>query len=442
MIFIEAVFLKLFIKEIKWLKHLLFSTIINLISSVPGVWVTISTMHLCGPVLPLIFLGLIFQLILIPLIYRKYVNWFKGLGVGIVVNIFSYIGVMIISAVISMIISNCYYQIEKHKDYKGKDSDIVLRDEIGTIYAAKTDGKFNHSLKSYNIGQAKWSTENTSNADFPLFYNRGWDISDKYLAYPTGSEFLIYPRKDYRRVISSISVEADELQFSPNGKYIAALREDEKISYKRDMTNFEGGVVVSQNGTPVKSLGRKSTVVIVDLDSHQKTQIDDNILIFNDGISWSKNSEKLLFSSIEVPSANLIYGSNDSSYSGIILEKPKSKFLFEYDITSNTYERLIEGYCGRYSPDGKSILFIKDDSFMLYDVDTKEVRTLNEIYCKNPMPQWSPSGKSIVAFENIKGGGFKQIFSRRIYVMSIDKPDEMLIIGNASEYNGLHWISE
>lgn len=441
MIFIEATFLRLFIRKVNWYKHLLYSVIINLISSIPGALLIITTQHLCGPVLPLFFWGFAFQLLLISVIYRKYVKWYKGLGIAAVVNIGSYIGIMIISILISGIVSSCYYYGQKHKAYSEKSSEMVLKDEVGSIYTIQQVDECNYFLKVYDLKNLKWNVAARDNDDIVFYYQEGWDITKNYLAYPTGNQFSLIDRRDYHE-IKSISVEADELKFSPNEKLIAALTKGDEISIERDMTNFKGGVVVSTGGIPVESLGYKSTLTIVDVETESILDEEKNILIFDDGLSWSPDGTKLLLSSFKDQEANFSENLRDVNNVGFILKQAKPKFVCEYDIAKKVLTPLFEGYCGRYSPDGKYILFIKDDKFMLYTCESQETKALNKIYEHNPMPQWSPSGKSIVAFEDVKSMGFANLFSLRIYVMSIDDPNEMLIIGEKQEYKGLRWIAD
>lgn len=441
MIFLEATFLKLFIRKVKWFKHLLYSVIINLISSIPGALLIITTQHLCGPVLPLISLGFIFQLLLIPAIYRKHIKWYKGLGVAVVVNIGSYIGIMIISALLSCIVSSCYYYSQKHRAYSEKSSKAVLKDEIGSIYTVQQFGRCDYFLKVYDVNDSKWRVAARDNDDIVFYYQEGWDITNNYLAYPTGSQFSLIDRRDYH-LIKSIQVEADELKFSPDEKLVAALTEGDKVSIERDMTNFKGGVVVSTGGIPVESLGYKSTLTIVDIDTEKILVDEKDIVIFDDGLSWSPDGTKLLLSSFKDQEADFTKNLRDVKNAGFILKQAKPKFVCEYDIATKTLTPLFEGYCGKYSPDGKRILFIKDSNFMLYSCKSQETKLLNNIYERDPMPQWSPNGKSIVAFEDVKSMGLTNLFSLRIYVMSVDDPNEMLIIGKKQRYKGLRWIAE
>lgn len=441
MIFLEATFLKLFIRKVKWLKHLLYSVIINLISSIPGAWLTITTQHLCGPVLPLFFLGFIFQLLLISAIYRKHIKWYKGLGVAVVVNICSYIGIFIISALLSGIVSSCYYYSQKHKAYSEKSSAAVLKDEIGSIYTVQKVGQCEYYLKVYDVNESKWRVAARDNNDIVFYYQEGWDITKNYLAYPTGSEFSLIDRKDYHQ-IKSIQVEADELKFSPDEKLIAALTEGDDVSIERDMTNFKGGIVVSTGGIPVESLGYKSTLTIVDIDTEKILVEENDIVIFDDGLSWSPDGTKLLLSSFKDQEADFTENLRDMENAGFVLKQAKPKFVCEYDIATKTLTPLFEGYCGKYSPGGERILYIKDNNFMLYSCKSQETKLLNKVYERDPMPQWSPNGKSIVAFEDVKSMDFANMFSLRIYVMSIDDPNEMLIIGKEQEYKGLRWIAE
>lgn len=441
MILLEAAFLKLFIKNVKWLTHFLYSVIINLISSIPGALVIITTQHLCGPVLPLIFLGVIFQLLLIPAIYRKHVNWYKGLGTAVVVNICCYVGIVIISVLLSGIISSCYYYGQKCNAYSEKNSQTVLKGETGSIYTVQQLGKCDYLLKVYDVNDTKWEMAAKDNNDIVFYYQEGWDITKNYLAYPTGSQFSVIDRKDYHE-IKSIEVEADELKFSPDEKRIAALTKGEEVLIENDLTNFKGGIVVTKGETSVKSLGYKSTLTIVDIDT-EKILVDENdIVIFDDGLSWLPDGTKLLLSSFKDTKADFVENLRDTANADLILKQAKPKFVCEYDIDTKTLTPLFEGYCGRYSPDGKYILFIKDNNFMLYSCKSQGTKLLNKVYGRNPMPQWSPTGKNIAAFENIKSMGFDNIFSLRIYVMSVDDPNEMLIIGKEQIYKGLRWIEE
>ena len=232
------------------------------------------------------------------------------------------------------------------------------------------------------------------------------------------------------------------MKFSPDEKLIAVLTEGNDISFERDMTNFEGGVVVSRGGIPVKSLGRKSTLSIVDVDTGKYLVNETDLLFFDDGLSWSPDGTKLLLSSFKDQEADFTENLRDIENVGFLLKQAKPKFVCEYDIATRTLTPLFEGYCGKYSPDGKHILFIRANNFMLYSCKSQETKLLNKIYTHDPRPQWSPSGKSIVAFEDAKSMGFTVMFSLRIYVMSIDDPNEMLIIGEQQEYKGLRWIAE
>ena len=442
MILLEATFLKLFLKKIKWLKHLLYSIVINLISILPGAFLIITTQHLCGAVLPLISLGFILQLLLISIIYRKYFKWYKGMGIAVIVNIGCYIGIIIITTLLNGIVSSYYYYNQKNNAYSEKSSEAILSDEIGSIYTVQKVGKIDYFLKAYDVTGSKWGVVAEDNDDIVFYYQEGWDITKNYLAYPTGSEFSLIDRKGYH-LIKRIQVEADDLKFSPDEKLIAILTEGDDISFERDMTNFKGGVVVSTTGgIPITSLGNKSTLTIVDIDTETILVDERDIVFFDDGLSWSPDGTKLLLSSFKDKEADFNENLRDVENAGLILNQPKSKYVCEYNIPLKTLTPLFEGYCGRYSPDGEHILFIKDNNFMLYTCKSQETKTLHSIYDHNPMPQWSPNGNSIVAFEDVKSVGFDKLFSSRIYVMSVEDPNMMLIIGDEQEYKGLRWIAE
>lgn len=443
-ILIEAGLLKLFYKTVGWWVNLLSSVIINLLS--------VGVVYLCGWILekvvvpfgfflPLVLL-LITEYILISFMYRRVSSYAKTAGVVLTINITSYLLFFIASMMFSSVAESVYCHREKSISYAEKNSQDLLKDESGAIYTVKQYGRLNVEcfLDRYDINNMQWQEVPNSreNDDISFYYQRGWDISKNFIAYPTGSQFSILSKKELRE-IKQISIEADELNFSPNEEFIAALTYGGDISVERDMSNFRGGVLIRENGVPVETIGRNSVLTIIALDTSQIVQKEKGFIIFNDGVSWSPDGKKLLLTSVK-NEAEFTASIKKDNNGSIMLETKIPKYVCEYEIATRTLTPLFEGYCGRYSPDGRQILFIQNDNFMLYSCDSGNIRNLHETYSNRPFAQWSPSGKSIAAFE--QPSGISNMFASRIYVMSIEDPNEMLIIGDKQNYYGLRWISE
>ena len=105
-IFLEAGFLKAFIKKIPFRKHILFSAIINIVSSAIGSFVILLTksrsdLFYFDKVFVLLFiLTIVFEFPIIKLLYRQNITWLKNLWVDFVINTLSYISLIIMQTLL------------------------------------------------------------------------------------------------------------------------------------------------------------------------------------------------------------------------------------------------------------------------------------------------------------------------------------------------------
>jgi len=432
-ILIETFFLWWFIKGIRLWYHLLFSTIINVVSSAAGSlllglipgdreeWVGFPV----GLVIPLFLVTVLVEFPLIRLLYRLrewWVSWRDSLWISVRANLASY---LLLLFVVPLVLFLVFYEInslqDRHDQGKWTDASLIQR-ESGTVYAmAEVDQVC--FLKRYEVKTGKWEVLKKQPID-PF----RWDLAGARLACYTTKDFIYSEEQDLSlfslpkfSLLSKIPGDYKAFRLSPSGEQIALLEEAGETFVQSTPTRYGSA--------------RKYRLKIKPFPSTKKPFYLDGFAL-NQGIDWSPDGKAVVFAGCYDPKLFLGERSMMKGQLAIHLsvEEQLPPCLYVYHLDTRRTTKLTEGVHPCWSHDGKKIAFQRGNAILIYDIATRSARTVcSDIedfrFC------WSPSGKSLLVQMR------RRVTSRENFltVVDVDQPDRRFILDSQS-FGNFDWL--
>ena len=374
------------IKTASYVKHLLFSTIINVISSAAGSLLILASgrnkfyfWDTTPLVFPLFLITLIVEFPSIKLLYKDAITWKRSIWINFKINMFSYLLVFVIQ--LSLLYGFLYFANCKDKQIAKKwTHSEILKQEKGFIYTiSKGD---NYYLKRYNIKENKWE-----NMKKRYIWPLTWSVSKNTLAaivstsiFERDKHVTIFKLPEFSKVCI-IPGQYDDIKVDPSGKYVALLKHFSSVVSQKDSESYY-------------IFGEKTKLNIYSADSCKKNLTYDEFIL-DDGIDWSPESNKILFVSFRDKSLFIPEVSNMKGGTSYGRPDLHPKYVYVYDLKTNSIAEIFEGIQPRWSHDGERILFIKKGKVFIYSLATKSAEILIE--AKADKYGWSPSDKNLIA---------------------------------------------
>jgi len=399
-ILIEAYFLGRSIKQFPFRKHLVFSLIINIVSSFIGSIVIIifslnnplRMLYVYSPTMILKFFAItiIIEFPVIKILYKDLISLNRAFLIDLKINILSYIS-LFLAQIIFLIGFSFLFSAQNKIIEKNWTNSNILNGEVGYVYNIEGWGILSKDskdwgLKRYNLENKKWEKLNKN-----INTGLSWDIVGNILVYQTseGEKYnLVIVKLPEFSVINTIpSRWFDKIKLDPTGRYVCVLEKVRTLFVKR--------------GTETYGYPDECKMSIYSVESGQKiNEFKDPIL--DDGLDWSPDSSKILFVNIRdrkfIP--QLIPGVGvPSRISEDTLAYDPPKYIYVYDLKSNSATDLCQGEHPQWSHDGKRILFTRNDfmgpdKIFIYFLESKKEEFLFEM--RGSEYKWSPTDKNII----------------------------------------------
>jgi hypothetical protein len=421
LVVLEGFLLWLFVRYMKFWKHLLLSLALNFASFVLGILIVPVIDYYLPDEVYLVYIALILfaEYFLIAFLYRKFISWLHAIWITLVINTIS------ISTFILFLVGLLFAPIFLVPEIKIKIREIrwrnqeILRNEYGRIYTKtlNTENGYKSWYECYDIASKKWHK---------VPFESVLDVSDRFIAVfdnsdsqmvtiqDSASSFCIYDRIDYVRL--------DKI-----GQLIGTLRYDDEITLQEDSITF-------------LELGRKSILKIYDSENGEEV-LEYSEFVLNNGLDWSPDSKKIAFVSFE--DKNLYNERVEKIGYGVYRIKLNyiskyPKYIFVYDIEKDSLFEIGAGIEPRWSSDGESIAYLREGELYIYSLD-KEISTKIEGVDRILDYELSPTGENIVVQT-----GFGIFFDGwyALVIMNIDNPSLRYLINQSNcPFEYLRWIS-
>lgn len=440
-ILVEAVLLKLLIKPIRFQTHLLYSTIINTVSSIAGSFLGFINYSF---VLSEFYWSSLFITLSLPfivtfaseypvilLLYKKTISAKKAVWINLKINVASYFVFIIL---VSPVFLTGVMKISEYKDNKRLlewSHSEILQNESGKIYTLnKYKQRKQYEFRNYDLMTKKWESLNQFKIDGygDFFPAMAWDVSRSFMAYPVDFNLVVIYKKDGFEEICKIPAKCDRLKISRSEQQIAIL-------------NSLGEIIVQKEGKDwYQTFGRNCKLEIFDIQSGQQVSKYDKFILA-DGLDWSVDSKRLLFVSIHdsnhlQPENERIQNSWDKN---LTLKEFYPKVIYVYDIDTNFAAELCEGENPQWNNNGTEILFMKDKEIFSYNIATREIKSI----CKNGTKDrftWSASGQNVIGLI----GTYNPMWTNKYFltVINVRNPELKYIIDTGRDYNGFVWCED
>ena len=391
--FLEAFLLKRSIKEISFKKHLLFSVIINILSSGAGsLLMLVSGLGrfylLFSPlvIVALFIITLITEFFPIKFLYRKFISLKRVFIIYFKINTISYVSIFALQFIFIMGFLSFSGLADKDIEKKWTHKEI-LNGEIGYIYtteyasedSADRYGTRLHNIKRYNVKMQKWEKIGSQ-----VFQAWPWDISGNTLACIVSARderegkvsIFSIPEFNLINTLSTTYKNFNKIRLDHSGKYLAVIGD----------YNFLGsgpGIICKMSIFKVET-GEK----VLEYD-----------YIFDDGIDWSPDSSKIIFSSLRDKKL-FDFNKNDIfAQRKKLSTEQRRPYIYVYDLVNNSTVEICQGLDPQWSPDGRKFLFRKgifDGNLYCYSLVIKKEELLAiKTYISDY--RWSPIEQNIVA---------------------------------------------
>ena len=429
----ETIVLKLSIKSVKFVKHLWFATLINIVSSFAGMLLV-----LLGSILLLdlyygsiiITLGLPFLITLaseypmISFLYREHLTDKSVWWLDFKINILSYVLFIVLYVPFLFGFAALVAKYMDGKTMKEWSHSEIIENEGGGLYIINDLHKgetYNCELRCYDLTTRQWEPVKKFKGSYLSWNN--WDISDSYLAYQANRKTteLLNRIDDVNSM--TLPLTCRRLQISPEQKYCALLE-------------YCGDVRIRQKDSSWhRTLGTKCKLHIYDIGTGESGH-EGEVCVFDEGLSWSADSKRLLLVLLE--DTELVKSEPEVTH----FDETYPKFIYMYDIQAGVLEKVCEGTSPEWSKDGSKIAFVRDEQVCVYDFISGQTKSLFSVkgfygeYCL----RCSPSGENLlVVIPSHPQMMYHQYF---IGVINIENPELKYIIDKGSFRYGVEWVGE
>jgi hypothetical protein len=424
-ILIEALLLKAFLKTVAFRKHILFSALINIISSGCGSLIFLITksrrdLYYFDKVFVLMFvLTIIIEYPIIKLFYRRIISWLKCIWINLALNVLSYILLVILQFLFLFVASYASYFFIERTRARWTDSDI-LKNEPGNIYI------YDKGLRRYNIQKGEFET--FLDVNIPIYEYKTWDISTDIFACVLEERFAvpdsavtIYKIPEGLEILK-IPGRFSDFALDSKGEYLALLQRHSSV-------NIPGRTGVYYD------LGDKCILSIISIKTGERI-FEYPEFALNNGIDWSPDSKKIAFVSF-LDKSLFKYKSKIAPRSWDLpyYYDKFPKCICVYDLEKDSLHEIDKGISPSWSHDGTRIMYIREGKVFIYSLDSKKIEKLRKIdnvfNCK-----WSPTDESIIAYTFVE-----EFFNYRsdFVIIDIENPARKYLLIPNEHIRGFEW---
>jgi hypothetical protein len=431
-VLLEAVLLKLIIRPVRFLKHLCFSLVINVISSVAGS--LLGLMHFSFTLWDLywsslpITLGVPFIITVLaeyPAIRRLYQSQLsrqKAIAAVIEINVISY-------AVFCFLITPFYLSgimersrlLDQQRLDEWNHTDL-LDGESGGIY--KVVSRDPHDiLNRYDLHLKTW--QEVYRTDKRESGINAWDISNAYFVFSDSQsgQVRVVRNGSFEIVCTpALSGRCVRLKIAPCERYIAILEDagDVRVSKKRS-----GWFHV---------LGQRTRLSIYQADTGGQIAAYERPVL-KQTLSWSPDSQKILFETLENDS--VLFTQDINAADEIYVQEDAPKVIGWYNLPDGQSAVLCKGENACWNPCRQEILFKHDGALKFINVETREIAS----YPGQAVAdfKWSPGGERIIGLIRTEN----PMWTNKYFLTVIDRADlsKRCVIDTDMKYSFV-WISE
>ncbi len=379
-IIVETVLLRVYIKQLSYLQILWRCTALNIASSITGsvlllglgrnyyfVWDTMSL------VLPLFIITLLTEIPLLRLLCKKIaLSWKSAIGLGIGINLVSYIAVFIIE--FALVVG--YIWVADYRDKQDKASWVhpeILKKVTGQIYATESGRDGERGLRRLDMSTGHWlSLTNCPTGDL-----MEWDIEGNLCAYvlytsgTQGSKAFIASLPDFsilREIdVNSIDIaqynqhakyrRLADLALSPDARKLALLvRIADAVAYKDKSSYFD--------------LNGKCVLVVFDVNTGQPVARASR-WASDCRLCWLPDSSGVVFISFKDES---IFNANKEDVRGTVgygigysRDKRFQSGSYSFNLQTGEIRWFCDGVATAVSAGSRQIVVMNDDKACLLD---------------------------------------------------------------------------
>lgn len=450
---VEAALLKLFIRPIKFCRHLFYSTIINIVSSIAGSFLgfinysfAFSDFYWNSLVITLLLPFIVTYITEYPVIlwlYGKYISIKKAALITFTINIVSYIVFLVLLTPVFLIgIMKMSEYLDNKRLMEWSHSEI-MQQESGTIYSLikqQKDGeiydfnglghKKNYELRSYDLAQKKWQLvrklEIGGYGDF--FPAKAWSVSQSLFAYPNDSNSVLVLKKADFAELCRISIACDQIAISQSEQLIAILKPIYEINVQKKGESW------------FQTLGNQCELEIYEIPSgNQVNKL--NKCILPEGLDWSSDSKKILLVVLRDDDVQRLKYRHEKQDYGRVSEVLYfkdfcPKMICLYDTIENSITELCEGTSPIWRKNENEFIFTKDGKIYIYDIKSRQIKFL----CKDDYTKdftLSASGQNVIGIV----GTQNPMWSNKYFltVINIQNPDLKYVIDIGKDYCNVDW---
>lgn len=352
---------------------------------------------------------------LLLLLYKAQVNWKRGIAKILILNatVFS---ILYISEKTFWAVGFIHYEYRQKQSRLDWNHQEILKGEPGYIYM--TVSRPTNLLERFSLESG--TTEQLTGTSF-FSVGSAWNVAAGKLVCMvdrTGKNtwdffysILSLPDFSLIQTIKMRETPRDSGEYhgttSPymdrSGNYVA-------------MIEPLGKIVAQKNATAHFEFGDKAKIHLCNARTGEDFYQYPELVIGDEGFDWSPDSRKIVFvsfrdKSLFIPSDKTMKGNITIGYD------KHPKYLYVYNLDTSTLTELCEGARPNWSPDGKSILFVKNRAAYIYSFEKQNSSKLfdQDSYAY----KWSPTGKNIICWSN-----------SHLVVINVADPNKKMIIKN------------
>lgn len=431
-VLIESALLKLSIRKVKFSKHLLFSFLFNLMSSLIGSLlgfinysIVLSDIYWSSFLVTLgvpLIVTLLAEYPAIRYLYRTHLSAKKCLYTVVKINIISYVAFCFLMTPLYLtgISKRAEYLDQKRLDEWSHDE--LLKGEYGSIYKINLVDK-HHTIYCYSLKEKTW--EEVYKVDKRECDVGIWDISSSYFVYTDLKEpgkIQIADNGSYGNDQLFVQVNGcKEIKISPSQEYIAVLEKTGEVIVQKKIDSW------------FQTLGNRCRLLIYDIRTgHVVCEYERPVLSSN--ISWSPDSKSILFETLKNDEV-LLSTDFEKTNESIRLKEFIPRVIGRLDIEENNYEILCEGRSPQWNPKSSEVIFVSNSDLNFLDLSDMNITSFPEK--ETSRYYWSPSGKRLIGLIRTQN----PIWTNKYFLTVLDRNDlsKKNIIDTDNKYDFI-WI--